>query len=99
MISCNAHSPGAAAVAYRVEELGLNYQARIVRVETVRPRRLPELAERLAGAEPVFVLASPKHARDLQGLRFFAWGQNRRFVYGANFPRPGPREGSDGVVE
>jgi 4-amino-4-deoxy-L-arabinose transferase-like glycosyltransferase len=80
--------PGAATVTYRLHELGLNYQARVSRVEEVRPRALPLLAQRLAGAQPLFVVTAPNHAGDLQGLRFYPWGRNARFVYGANVPPP-----------
>jgi hypothetical protein len=76
------------AVIYCLHELGLNFHTGIPVVRQWREGAIPDLADLLASNEPIFVFLPPDRLGDLEGLPFHVWGQNPRFLWGANRPRP-----------
>jgi hypothetical protein len=79
-----AHSK---AVIYRMHELGLNFHSRSPIVRQWREDCPESLEDLLSSREPIFVLCPRKFLSDLDGLNFHIWGENPRFVWGANFQR------------
>ena len=75
------------AVVYRMHELGLNFHSGIPIVRQWREGCRGSLETLLSSHEPIFVLCPRKYLSELEGLNFRVWGENPRFVWGANFPR------------
>src|SRR5262249_21254265 len=78
--------PHPKVIVYRMHELAVNTYSGVPIVRQWRAGCREGLEDLLSCREPIFVLCPAEHLTDLDGLNFPRWGENNRFVWGANFP-------------
>lgn len=77
---------GEFVITYMVHELSLNHYTGLRSISHCREESLGQIAVMLNSDYRVFLLVSPEHERELEGLNFHVWSRHTRFVLGANYP-------------